>query len=262
MSNNTLVNQWQQVLSEVQLQMTKATFDTWVAPTFPLSLDDDTLTIGVRNAYAQQWLENRLRGILERVVNRVFAKPLDLKFILDTRPAETELRNAEKPDEPAPGDLYVEFIESPLTPYIFLQKYAIWFWQPLLGSLAFSAWVMLRTLDKLNEGRGRKHRISVDLTAQTLGCHRHSLTGRNPAQKLEGAFGVLNAEKLTYIDVIGKGHDAIYWARVLNAVPLLTPHQIEKLSPLLRERHAQFLSDFAIDADKWQQLELATLIQK
>jgi|GEM_PF-3421901 len=258
--NKTATELWNAMLVELQGQMTKATFDTWVKPSFPISLRGNVLTLGVRNAYAQQWLSQQLSAMLSRTARHVADADIELNFVLKP-PTEKEPATEEAESPPKPGDIYVEFIESPLKPFLLVQKYAIWYWQPLLGSLAFSTWLMLRTLDKVNEGRGIKHRLSVEIIALTLDCHRQSLTGRNPSEKVEGAFGILNAFHLSRIDVIGKGHDAMYWARVLNAVPLLTPSQVETLPKLLRERHAKFLSDFAIDAEKWEQLEIPTLIQ-
>lgn len=78
---------WQAALGELQLQMTKATFDTWVKPTFALSYDAERalLTIGVRNAYAKQWLENRLYGMIERTLNHVLGSPAEIRFVLKTR---------------------------------------------------------------------------------------------------------------------------------------------------------------------------------
>jgi len=51
---------WQSVLGQLQMEMPRAAFDTWVRDTQALSLADGTLTVGVRNAYARDWLENRL----------------------------------------------------------------------------------------------------------------------------------------------------------------------------------------------------------
>src|SRR5436189_6349824 len=78
---------WQAALGELQLQMTKATFDTWVKPTFALSFDAERsiLVVGVRNAYAKQWLENRLYGMIERTLNHVLGQPAEIRFILKTR---------------------------------------------------------------------------------------------------------------------------------------------------------------------------------
>lgn len=84
---------WQTALSELQLQMTKATFDTWVKPTFAIAFDSEKniLIVGVRNAYAKQWLENRLYGMIERTLNHVVGQPTEIRFVLRTREdAESE----------------------------------------------------------------------------------------------------------------------------------------------------------------------------
>lgn len=84
---------WNAALGELQLQMTKATFDTWVKPTFAVAFDADRsiLTIGVRNAYAKQWLENRLYGMIERTLNHVLGSPATIRFVLNTREEMEEL---------------------------------------------------------------------------------------------------------------------------------------------------------------------------
>ena len=51
---------WQAALIELQLQMTKATFDTWVKNTRAISHKDGIFVIGVPDALARDWLENRL----------------------------------------------------------------------------------------------------------------------------------------------------------------------------------------------------------
>lgn len=78
---------WQAALGELQLQMTKATFDTWVKPTFALSYDAERaiLVVGVRNAYAKQWLENRLYNMIERTLNHVLGHAAEIRFVLKTR---------------------------------------------------------------------------------------------------------------------------------------------------------------------------------
>jgi chromosomal replication initiator protein len=74
---------WHAALGELQLQMTKATFDTWVKPTFALAYEEGTLVVGVRNAYAKQWLENRLYGMIQRTLNHILGRSAEVRFILN-----------------------------------------------------------------------------------------------------------------------------------------------------------------------------------
>ena len=55
---------WQSVLGQLQMEMPRASFDTWVRDTRPLSCEGGVLTIGVRNAYARDWLESRLASTI------------------------------------------------------------------------------------------------------------------------------------------------------------------------------------------------------
>ncbi|HIP96092.1 MAG TPA: chromosomal replication initiator protein DnaA, partial [Anaerolineae bacterium] len=73
---------WQAALGELQLQMTRATFDTWVKNTSVISYEDGTFLIGVRNGYAKDWLENRLLTIIKRTVAGIVGHAVELKFIV------------------------------------------------------------------------------------------------------------------------------------------------------------------------------------
>lgn len=73
---------WQSVLGQLQMEMPRASFDTWVRDTKPVSYADGTLTIGVRNAYARDWLENRLAGTVNRLLAGIFNSSVDVHFVV------------------------------------------------------------------------------------------------------------------------------------------------------------------------------------
>ena len=62
---------WQSVLGSLQLEMARASFDTWVRDTTPVRYDGNVLFIGARNAYARDWLENRLTDTVNRMLSNV-----------------------------------------------------------------------------------------------------------------------------------------------------------------------------------------------
>ncbi len=164
-----------------------------------------------------------------------------------------------------PGDIVVELVErNPLIPFIQVQKYGILFWQPLIGAVAFAIWITLRTMDKQNDGRGPRHRISVRKLERTLGVNRQTITGVARGSSWQGgAFDVLNAEKIALIDRVGEGRMAIWHAKVLNSLPFLTPSQVAKLDLELQEDHAAFINEFASDLIlRLEQLSLPSLIQE
>ena len=58
---------WQSAIGQLQMEMPKASFDTWVRDTRVVSYEEGVVTIGVRNAYARDWLDNRLASTVRRV---------------------------------------------------------------------------------------------------------------------------------------------------------------------------------------------------
>ncbi|MGC8786384.1 MAG: DnaA N-terminal domain-containing protein, partial [Anaerolineae bacterium] len=76
---------WQAVLGELQLQLTKSTFDTWVKNTHVLSYEDGTFVIGVHNAYAKDWLENRLLTTIKRTLIGIVGQTVEIKFVVHPR---------------------------------------------------------------------------------------------------------------------------------------------------------------------------------
>jgi chromosomal replication initiator protein len=73
---------WQTALGELQLQLTKATFDTWVKNTYVISCEDNTFLIGVHNGYAKDWLENRLLTTIKRTLVGIVGHSVDVKFMV------------------------------------------------------------------------------------------------------------------------------------------------------------------------------------
>jgi chromosomal replication initiator protein len=73
---------WQAALGELQLEMTRATFDTWVKPTALLSYEDGRFAISVPNAYAQEWLQNRLMSTVKRVLTGITGRSIEVKFVV------------------------------------------------------------------------------------------------------------------------------------------------------------------------------------
>jgi len=74
---------WQSVLGQLQMEMPRASYDTWVRDTKPVSYLDGKLTVGVRNAYARDWLENRLASTVNRLLVGILNSTVDVNFIVN-----------------------------------------------------------------------------------------------------------------------------------------------------------------------------------
>ena len=82
---------WEAVLGELQLQMTRATYDTWLRGSRVVDFQDDTLTVYVRHAYAVDWLQNRLLPIIRRTLHRRAGASLGVEFTAQAPDAEEHL---------------------------------------------------------------------------------------------------------------------------------------------------------------------------
>jgi chromosomal replication initiator protein len=73
---------WQAVLGQLQMDMPKASFDTWVRNAEVVSYEDNVFIIGVPNAYALDWLESRLTSKIKRLLCGIMNKTVSLRFIV------------------------------------------------------------------------------------------------------------------------------------------------------------------------------------
>lgn len=73
---------WQAALGELQLQLTRPTFDTWVKNTYVISWEDGTFLIGVHNGYAKDWLENRLLTTIKRTLTGIVGQTVEIRFVV------------------------------------------------------------------------------------------------------------------------------------------------------------------------------------
>lgn len=85
---------WQLVLAQLQMEMPRASYDTWVRDTRPISYNGNMITVGVRNAYARDWLENRLTGTISRLLAGILSANVAVNFIV-SQPEDAEARAIE-----------------------------------------------------------------------------------------------------------------------------------------------------------------------
>jgi chromosomal replication initiator protein len=73
---------WSAALGELQLQMTQATFDTWLRDSRLLKYEDGTFVVSVKSGYAKDWLENRLLTTIKRTLARLAGQTVAVKFVV------------------------------------------------------------------------------------------------------------------------------------------------------------------------------------
>ena len=95
---------WQSILGQLQMEMPRASFDTWVRDTKALSLEDGMLTVGVRNAYARDWLESRLESTVNRLLVGILGMGnIRVQFVVGDELEEEQIGSSteaeDKPEE-------------------------------------------------------------------------------------------------------------------------------------------------------------------
>ncbi len=99
---------WSAALGELQLQMTQATFDTWLRDSKLLRYEDGTFVIAVKNGYAKDWLEHRLSATIKRTLARLAERTVDVKFVVGVEKPQPEekdiplLQAADPSPQPVP----------------------------------------------------------------------------------------------------------------------------------------------------------------
>jgi chromosomal replication initiator protein len=73
---------WESVLSQLQSDMPKASFETWLGEARPLTYENGALTIGVPNAYARDWLESRLASTISRLLVGIMSSNVAVNFVV------------------------------------------------------------------------------------------------------------------------------------------------------------------------------------
>jgi hypothetical protein len=71
---------WDNVLQELALQMPSATYNTWVRDTWILEHTGDAITIGTPNAFAIDWLQNRLSHKIRRMLSCMLSQSVHIQF--------------------------------------------------------------------------------------------------------------------------------------------------------------------------------------
>ncbi len=91
---------WQSVLGQLQMEMPRASFETWVRDTEAISLEEGVMTIATRNAYARDWLESRLASTVQRLLIGILNQSVLVQFVVGDSPnEELEVDDQEEGDE-------------------------------------------------------------------------------------------------------------------------------------------------------------------
>ncbi len=90
---------WETALGELQIQITRPNYDTWLKETVGIKYQDDLFVIGAPNTFVAEWLENRLRSLIKRTLSGIIGKKVDIQFVIQSRDRhDTRLASARQAD--------------------------------------------------------------------------------------------------------------------------------------------------------------------
>jgi chromosomal replication initiation ATPase DnaA len=164
---------WTNALELLQGQMPKRTFDQWLKHSTGQQTPDG-LTIGLPSNLAIDWVEHRLKNVIERTIYNLTGETLPIQFIL-ARP-EPEGRDGELVLTGVYSDLRNEILQ-PDRVFVATQ-YFRQAWAPLLG--ANLAWIIidLRQRCYWNHKTGEKRNtceIGYEALAAATGLSRRTV---------------------------------------------------------------------------------------
>jgi len=93
---------WANTLVELELQMTRATFQQWLKDATLHHIEDGAFVIQVRSAYAQDWLNNRLRETIERTLSAIVGQQTAVRFVVEGAAEQPNGHIPPPPEDPDP----------------------------------------------------------------------------------------------------------------------------------------------------------------
>jgi chromosomal replication initiator protein len=81
---------WEAALGELQLQVNKPNFDTWLKDTTGISYKEGIFVVGVPNVFIGEWLRSRLYSLIKRTLTSIVSQSVDVQFTV--RPLNPEIQ--------------------------------------------------------------------------------------------------------------------------------------------------------------------------
>ena len=83
MKTRTAQEIWETALGELQLQVSKANYRTWLEKTKGLGYQDKSLLLGVPNTFVAEYLDKNLRSLIEKTLIGILQSDVQVRFTVD-----------------------------------------------------------------------------------------------------------------------------------------------------------------------------------
>ena len=140
---------WHTVKNQLQLEIPRAHFDTWVRAARYVSEQEGRITLAVPNAYGRDWLASRMTQTIQNYLDGCLAQNTTVEFVVDVENSSSAAEPVLPPDFPDEVEPKIDFVQTHeslqaaiirpnqivAVPGYFLR------WLPFLGSA--KAWIVV-----------------------------------------------------------------------------------------------------------------------
>ncbi len=179
---------WRMVVDQLRMEMSKNSFDTWVQPLEPLGYRNSVFTLRAYNTYARDWVENRLKSRITRLLEGLYGESVTLRLVVDELPIDARSSQPETVAEDIRSKTDRDQKEAPsLTPSrkvmlqraygterarviqpergMFLTLYFFSEWLPLIGHSAMAVILAARSMCYWNPMTGElRNTVETDMS--------------------------------------------------------------------------------------------------
>ncbi len=71
---------WERVLGQLQLQVSKANYSTWLADSDGVRYDEGVFVVAVPNAFVAEWLKKRLYSLIKKALSEIVGLDVNVQF--------------------------------------------------------------------------------------------------------------------------------------------------------------------------------------
>lgn len=87
---------WEKTLNILKGELTEVSFNTWIKSATPLSVTNDTISLGVPNNFTKEILEARYKDLLQNAIKLISSKKYSLEFIILSEEQDNDKQNSKK----------------------------------------------------------------------------------------------------------------------------------------------------------------------
>lgn len=90
---------WKAALGDIELQVSKANYKTWLANTSIVNRNNGVVTVAVPNSFTKEWLENKYHKFILRSLRNIESEIKEVVYQIKPNQIKEELKNKKQTDE-------------------------------------------------------------------------------------------------------------------------------------------------------------------